>query len=138
MEPLSRLSRREREIMEIVFAAKEATLSEIQERMEDAPTRPALRSLLTILEEKKLLTHTKKGREFLFRPVQAPAQAGRSMLRRVLHTFFEGSFTQALSTYLSDPKARLTEAEIRDLSAFIEKAKSSSASRGSTKDTPKP
>lgn len=109
--------------MEIVFAAKEATLSHIQERMEEAPTRPALRSLLTILEQKGLLTHTKSGREFVFRPVVAPVQAGRSVLRRVLHTFFEGSFSRALSAYLSDPKAKLSAEEIADLSAFIEKAR---------------
>lgn len=123
MEHLNRLSRREREIMEIIFSIKEGTLSEIQDRMEDAPTRPALRSLLTILEEKGVLDHTKKGREFVFRPVQAPALAGKNMLRRVLDTFFGGSFSQALSTYLSDPKSRLTEEEIRELSAFVEKAK---------------
>jgi len=123
MDALQQLSRREREIMEIVFVRRRATLSEIQEKMHEAPTRPALRSLLTILEDKKLLKHSKKGLEFVFQPVDAPEKAGCSALGRVFRTFFEGSVGRALASYLSDPRSRLTEEDIRELSAFIDDAK---------------
>lgn len=117
------LSRREREIMDIVFAIKKATLSEIQQRLIEAPTRPALRSLLTILEQKGHLKHHKEGREFVYQAVRSREQVGKSTLSRVLSTFFNGSLTQALASYLSDPQGHFTEAEIDELSAFVEQAK---------------
>lgn len=117
------LSRREREIMEIVFSLREATISDIQSRMKDAPTRPALRSLLTILEGKKRLRHTKRGREFVYAPTTEPASAGRSAFRRVLDTFFEGSIGQALVAHLGDPRSRLTSEEVMELEDFLRKAK---------------
>ncbi len=123
MDTTPSLSRREREIMEIVFTVREATLSEILDRMTDAPTRPALRSLLTILEDKGHLKHRKEGREFVYQAVQSREQVGKSTLGRVLSTFFNGSLTQAMTSYLSDPQSRFTDAEIEELSAFIEHAK---------------
>lgn len=123
MDPTASLSRREREIMEIVFAAREATLSQILEQMSDPPTRPALRSLLTILEDKGHLLHHKEGREFVYRAVHSREQVGKSTLGRVLSTFFNGSLAQAVSAYLGDPRSTLTDSEIQELSQFIEQAK---------------
>lgn len=123
MDAMQNLSRREREIMEIVFALRQATLSDIQTRMQDAPTRPALRSLLTILESKGCLTHTKRSREFVYAPTTEPASAGRSALRRVLDTFFEGSFGQALAAHLGDPRSRLSSEEVSELEAFLQEAR---------------
>lgn len=123
MDPTANLSRREREIMEIVFAAREATLSQILEQMSDPPTRPALRSLLTILEDKGHLCHHKEGREFVYRAVHSREQVGKSTLGRVLSTFFNGSLAQAASAYLGDPRSSLTDSEIQELSQFIEQAK---------------
>ena len=80
----AKLSRREREIMDLVFALNQATLGEILDRMEDPPTRPALRSILTILETKGHLQHRKSGREFVYAATHEKKGAGRSALRRVL------------------------------------------------------
>jgi len=91
--------------------------------MADPPTRPALRSLVTILEGKGHLTHTKRGREFVYHPAHTAENVGRSALGRVLHTFFEGSFTQALASFLSDPKARISAGELEELAQFVAKAK---------------
>lgn len=109
--------------MEIVFAAGAATLGEILERLTDAPTRPALRSLLTILEAKGHLKHRKQGREFVYEATVSREKAGRSSFRRVLSTFFGGSVTQALAAHLADPQSRLTKTEIAELKALIESAK---------------
>lgn len=124
MEPAA-LTRREREIMEIVFAAGAATLGQIQEQMTDAPTRPALRSLLTILETRGHLKHRKEGREFVYEATQSREKAGRSSLRRVLSTFFGGSVTQALAAHLADPQSSFSKTEIAELKALIDAAKPS-------------
>lgn len=131
---LPALSRREREIMEIVFGLQKATLSEIQQQMSEAPTRPALRSLLTILEGKGHLRHHKEGREFVYEAVQSREKVGQSTLKGVISTFFGGSLSQALASYLNDPKSRLNEPEIAELAAFIEEARTRHQSRPNKKD----
>ena len=110
--------------MDILFAlGGEGTLSAIQEKMLDAPTRPALRSLLTILESKRHLKHRKEGREFVYAPVQSVNKAGQSMLSRAVNIFFNGSLSQALASFFSDPNTRLSAEELAELSAFVEQAK---------------
>jgi BlaI family transcriptional regulator, penicillinase repressor len=116
--------------MEILYSlGSKATLSAVLEKMQNPPTRPALRSLLNILEEKGHLKHSKQGREFLYEPVQSTAKVAQSTLSRVLSTFFNGSLTQALSSYLSDPRTKFTESEIQELTAFVEEAKTRSKSK---------
>lgn len=119
----TKLSRREREILEIVFALGEATLTEILERIEEAPTRAALRSILTILEEKGHLQHGKSGREFVYRPTVEKRGAGKSALRRVLDVFFGGSLQEAVSAHLSDPAEKLSAAEVTALEEIISRAR---------------
>ena len=89
----------------------------------DAPSRTAVRTLLRILEEKGHVKHTKRGREFVYRPTQPRKRAGRSALRRVLATFFDGSLESAVATHLSDPKAELSDRERKRLAALIRQAK---------------
>jgi len=121
MSGLSKLSRREREIMEIVFALGEATLTDILERVDDPPTRPALRSILGILEDKgKLVRGSKRGRELLYRATESRKRVGRSALGKVVDTFFSGSLGDAVATHLSDPKAKLSDAELDELAQLIE------------------
>jgi BlaI family transcriptional regulator, penicillinase repressor len=122
MTLLAKLSRREREITDIVFAMNQATLSEILERMEDAPTRPALRSILTILERKGHLHHTKAGREFVYSATREKQQAGQSALRRVLDVFFGGSLPDAVAAHLASPAEKLDARELADLELLIAQA----------------
>ncbi|MES2596100.1 MAG: BlaI/MecI/CopY family transcriptional regulator [Verrucomicrobiota bacterium] len=117
------LSRREREVMDLVFARGEATLSQILEDMAEPPTRPALRSILTILEGKGQLRHRQDGREFIYQPVHSREEVGQSTLSRVIGTFFGGSISQALASYLSHPKTQLTKAEVEELRRFLDQAK---------------
>lgn len=120
----TQLSRREREVMDIIFARSEATLSQILEDMESPPTRPALRSILTILEGKGHLTHRQDGgREFIYQPVHSREEVGQSTLSRVIGTFFGGSLTQAMAAYLSHPQTQLSADEIAELRRFLDEAK---------------
>src|SRR3954449_13571206 len=119
---LPQLSKRERQIMDVVYAHGEATVTQIMDAMPDAPERGALRTLLRIMEKKGHLTHREKGREFVFKPTQPRGQAGRSALGRVLDVFFSGSLESAVAAHLSDPKraGKLTPDELRRLSDLIE------------------
>ena len=120
----TQLSRREREVMDIIFALSEATLSQILEDMESPPTRPALRSILTILEGKGHLTHRQDGgREFIYQPVHSREEVGQSTLSRVIGTFFGGSLTQAMAAYLRHPQTQLSADEIAELRRFLDEAK---------------
>jgi predicted transcriptional regulator len=123
MSELSQLSRRERQIMEIVFARGQATATVVLENLADAPTRTSVRTLLRILEEKGHLRHEKKGREFIYHPTLRREQAGKSAFQRVLSTFFEGSLERAVAAHLTDPDAEIPTGELKRLSELISEAK---------------
>lgn len=124
-DPGQQLSKRERQIMDAVYARGEATVAQVLAGIPDPPMRGALRTLLRILEKKGYLTHRKQGREFIYRPTQARGRAGRSALGRVLDVFFGGSLEHAVAAHLSDPRraARLTPDELRRISDLIENAR---------------
>src|SRR3954470_16926622 len=116
------LSKRERQIMDVIYARGEATVSQILGGITDPPMRGALRTLLRILEKKGLLAHRKRGREFVYKPTQNRGQAGRSALGRVLDVFFGGSMESAVAAHLSDPRraGKISPDELRRLSDLIE------------------
>lgn len=109
--------------MEIVYRQGEATLTEILQGIESPPTRAALRSILTILEDKGHLKHSKKGREFVYSATTSRSSEGRSALNRIIDTFFDGSLGQALATHLASPDANYTQDEIDDLIGHLNVAK---------------
>ena len=119
------LSKRERQIMDVVYAHGEATLSQMLAEMPDPPVRGALRTLVGILERKGHLTRRRQhGREFVYGPTRSRGRAGRSALGRVLDVFFGGSLENAVAAHLSDPRAlRPTDEELRRLSDLIEQAR---------------
>ncbi len=123
MSDFSNLSRRERQIMEIIYARGEATATEVLDAMADAPTRTAVRTFLRILEEKGHVRHLKRGREFVYRPLRRREQAGQSALQSLLRTFFEGSLEKAVASHLSDPETTITEEERKRLASLIRQAK---------------
>lgn len=121
------LSRRERQIMEIVYARGAASVNEVLNDMPHPPSRTTVRTMMRILEEKGHLKHKKNGREFIYRPVRPRAYAARSALRRLLQTFFDGSLGQAVAIHLADPKANLSDDELKCLADLIQKAKKEEA-----------
>ena len=117
------LSRRERQIMDVVYACGEAPAAEVVKRIPDPPTRTAVRTMLRILEEKGHLRHRKEGREFIYQPTRPRQRAGQSALRGVLATFFEGSLEKAVAAHLVDPAAGPTAEELARLARLIREAK---------------
>lgn len=109
--------------MDLFFAQGEATPWQILEGMDSPPTRPALRSILTILEGKGQLKHHQEGREFIYQPVHSRAEVGQSTLSRVIGTFFGGSLTHALAAYLSHPLTKLSEEEVTELRRLLNQVK---------------
>ncbi|MBL7977270.1 MAG: BlaI/MecI/CopY family transcriptional regulator [Bacteroidetes Order II. Incertae sedis bacterium] len=115
------LSRRERQIMDILFRMKEASAEEIREAMEDAPSNASVRTLLRILAEKQHIQYRTVGNKYLYSPATPTNEAGKSALKRVLNTFFGGSATQAVATMLS--RKEISEQELDELQTMINKAR---------------
>ena len=124
MPKMDDLSRRERQIMTVIYARGHATADEVVTGLDDPPTQAAVRTFLRMLEEKGLLRHEKRGRAFVYKPVRPHAQVGKSAFRRVLSTFFGGSLERAVAAHLTDPSARLSADEIERLAALIDQARS--------------
>jgi len=117
------LSRRERQIMDILYQCGEATAAEVLAALSDPPSNSAVRSLPRILEEKGHVRHVKKGMRYVYRPVQPRRSAAHSVLKQVLHTFFGGSVEKAVTTLLSAPDSRLSEAELERLAKLIARSR---------------
>jgi predicted transcriptional regulator len=118
-----KLSRRERQIMDILFASGEATVLEIQEKLPDPPTPMAIRRMVQILEEKSQVQRRKQGREFVYMPKQARSRAGSSALSHVIETFFGGSMEDALAAHLGRSDSEFSQEELSRMSALIEVAR---------------
>jgi BlaI family transcriptional regulator, penicillinase repressor len=123
MPNYSELSRRERQIMDIVFARKEATVLQIAEALPDPPTPMAVRRMLHILVEKGHLQGRANGREVIYSACQSKNKAGASALRKVLETFFDNSLEKAVAVHLLSPSARLSEEQCAGLIKLIEKSR---------------
>jgi predicted transcriptional regulator len=121
MLPESGLSRREREVMEIIHGRGQATAAQIREAMEDPPTDAAVRSILRILVEKGHLQHEYDGPRYVYSPTVPARAARRSALERVVRTFFDDS-TEGVMAALLESRAPLTEAERTRLKALIDAA----------------
>lgn len=122
MKPsLTELSRRERQIMDILFREGQATAVEVQAAMADAPSYSAVRAMLRVLEDKGHLRHEQDGPRYLYKPVVARERAKRSAMRHLLHTFFEGSHEQAVAALLDEASTSLSEQELDRLAKVIER-----------------
>lgn len=117
------LSRRERQIMDIVYQLEQVTAAEVMERLPDPPSYSAVRAMLRILEEKGHLKHAQDGPRYVYSPTVGAAQASRSALRHVMSTFFEGSAAQAMAAFLDETANEISSEELDKLSRLIETAK---------------
>ncbi|HYF36154.1 MAG TPA: BlaI/MecI/CopY family transcriptional regulator [Prosthecobacter sp.] len=124
-EKRTELSRRERQIMDIVYARGEATAAEVTEGLPDAPSYSTVRALLRILEEKGVLQHREDGPRYIFAPTVPREKASKSALTRVLDTFFEGSLANAVSALVDAKDGKLSAEELQRLEAIIKQAKRS-------------
>lgn len=117
------LSRREREILDILHRQGRATGAEILAALPNSPSYSAVRSVLRILVAKGHARHEEEGKRYVYLPTQPRPAAAQSALHGVLQTFFGGSLTDAVKTFLSDTDARLTEDELSELAALIEQTR---------------
>jgi len=123
----SGLSRREREILEILHRLRQATAAEVRELLPDPPSYSAVRSVLRILEEKGHARHREDGKRYLYSPVEAPQSAARSALQQVVANFFGGSLEEAVKAFLSDRDMDVSAEELNRLADMIERARSEEA-----------
>jgi predicted transcriptional regulator len=121
--PKPPLSRREREILEVLYGAEELTAEEVRERLHEPPGNSAVRALLRILEEKGHVRHEQRGPRYVFSPVVSRAKAGRSALKALVQTFFNGSPEQAVAALIDESRSKLSRAELDRLAALIAAAK---------------
>jgi BlaI family penicillinase repressor len=120
---LAGLSRRERQIMEILYQHGKASASEVRELMESAPGYSAVRAMLRVLEEKGHVKHQAEGLKYVYVPTVTREKAKRSAVKHVLDTFFNGSPEQIVAALLDVSSTRLTREELDRMSEMIEKAK---------------
>lgn len=118
---LGRLSARERQIMDILYAEGEASAASVRDRLADAPGYSAVRTLLRILEDKGFVHHVQDGPRYIYRPTLAREQVRTSALSRVLRTFFDGSREQAVAALLDQD--RLSPEEHARLRRLIDEAR---------------
>src|ERR1700689_5015255 len=117
------LSRRERQIMDVLFARGRATGQEIQEGLLDKPNYSSVRTILRVLERKGYVRHVEEGLRYVYEPPVAREAASRSALQRIIRTFFDGSAKEAVAALLDPAAFHLTEKELSELARIIERAK---------------
>ncbi len=123
MQRQQNLSRRERQIMDIVYEMKEATALQVLERLPSPPSYSAVRALLRVLEQKGHLAHRQDGPRYVFKPILPREKARRGALQDVLKTFFDNSTEDAVATLLDISEENLSEADYARLLNLIEKAR---------------
>jgi predicted transcriptional regulator len=119
----NRLSRRERQIMDVVYRLGKATATEIVDGIPDPSTKDAIRRLIRILEEKGLLRHEADGPRHVYHPTLAPEKARITALDHLLQTHFRGSVSQAIAALLESSADGLTDGELARITALIEEAR---------------
>lgn len=117
------LSRRERQIMDVLHARAQATAAEVLAALPDPPSYSAVRALLRILEEKGHVKHHRDGARYVYLPRVSKEAARKSALRRVVSTFFQGSVTQAMAALLESSDAEISDSELEKLQQIIKQAK---------------
>jgi len=119
----AQLSRRERQIMEIVYELGRATAVEVRERMPDPPSYSAVRAMLRILEDKGHIIHEQDGPRYIFLPTVPREEASETALRRLVRTFFGGSPEGAMAALLDLDGDRLDEDALQRLAEMIDEAR---------------
>jgi predicted transcriptional regulator len=112
------LSRRERQIMNVIYRLGEALVSDVRSNMPDPPGYSAVRALLVLLENKGHLKHRKVGRAYLYRPVVSRDKTRHSALRQLIHTFFDGSVEHVLAALLG-ASVELSQEELEKIEQLI-------------------
>ena len=122
MADAAHLSRRERQIMDVIYRRGRATAADVLDDIPDPPSYSAVRAMLRLLEEKGHVRHEQDGPRYVFLPIINRDRARKSALKHVVRTFFDGSATDAVAALL-DADTKLTESDLDRLSAMIAHAR---------------
>jgi len=117
------LSRRERQIMDIVYRHREVSVNDVLEHLSDPPSYSAVRALMRVLEDKGHVKHREDGPRYMYSPTTSRSQAREHALDRVLTTFFGGSTERAVAALLDRAASDLDDGELERLSALIDRAR---------------
>ena len=123
MSAPEQLSRRERQIMDILYRRGKASAAEVREAMDDAPGYSAVRAMMRVLEDKGHVRHQAEGLRYVYVPVVARDQAKRSAVKHLMNTFFNDSPEQIVAALLDVSSTRLTREELDRMAALIENAR---------------
>jgi BlaI family transcriptional regulator, penicillinase repressor len=128
--PPAALSKRERQILDILYRASKATALEVQEQLPESPSYSAVRALLRILEDKGHVRHAVDGAKYVYSPAVSAERARRSALTHLMHTFFEGSASKAMLALLDSDPGTLSEDDLDRLQARLDDARRNAAKKG--------
>ena len=117
------LSRRERQIMDIIYQRGQATAAEVLDNLPDPPSYSAVRAMLKVLEDKGHIRHKQQGPRYVFLPKVSREKAKRSAVQHLLQTFFDGSAENAVATLLDVSRSDLSNADLDRLNSLINQAK---------------
>jgi predicted transcriptional regulator len=119
----STLSRRERQIMDALYALGRATAAQVRERLPDPPGYSAVRALLRILEEKGHVRHEEDGPRYVYLPVITARRAQRTAVTHLVKTFFQGSAERAVAALIESADTKLSDEEIDRLERLVAAAR---------------
>jgi len=117
------LSRRERQIMDILYQRGKASAADVREAMPDPPSYSAVRAMLRVLEDKGHVKHQAEGLKYVYVPLIAAEKARRSAVKHLMETFFQDSPEKIVAALLDVSSTRLTREELDRMAEMIEQAK---------------
>src|SRR5687767_69665 len=117
------LGRRERQILDVIFRLGEASVADVLEQLPDPPAYDSVRTMIRLLERKKLLKHRREGTKYIYRPTQSHESASRSALSHLMQTFFQGSVAETMVALFDVSSDDLTDVELQRLEQLIEQAR---------------
>ena len=121
------LTRRERQIMDVLYRRGRATAAEVMEDVSGEPNYSTVRTQLRVLEEKGHVRHEEQGLRYIYMPAVPRRAARKSALKHLMDTFFDGSAEQVVAAVLGGEAARLSEDDLRRIADLVEKARKESA-----------
>jgi len=123
------LSRRERQIMDILYRQGRATAGEVMDALSGSPTYSTVRTQLRVLEEKGHVRHEEHGLRYVYSPAVARRAARKSALRHLVETFFDGSAENAVAALLGGEGAKLSDEELERIAGLVDKSRSAKSAK---------
>ena len=128
-QDLPQLSKRERQIMDVIYRLGRASAAQVRDGLPDAPTYTTVRGLLRILEQKGHLRHEEEKGKFIYSPLQSRKTAGASILSHIVRTFFDGSPSNAMAAMLGGAGGSMNQPELDRLSKLVRAQRRKSAKK---------